>query len=1814
MSDVYTVLHFSDLHFGHFFLENNADRPSDFPDFFHRLKNRLEKLMDEHIPSLVIISGDIGSIGKDISETPVLSRNDERGYLFQFLELFRKKNIPVLMCAGNHDLNYEEIKNKQQFTPYLKIHAKLDEILSGGIGSEKSERFSENQASYIYIKEMNAFFFAVNSCIDIEAVPLTTQADDGGTIVIKNENDEVRYELGPLERGTFSYKHLNELAAEVRGKYPDQFQDARKYLVCHHPRMYFAARKECEQLAAEIGIKIVFSGHRHWSDFFIGKYLTDIISGSIFVVREQRIFFPDLEPVQFNKYEFNLGTNELKAESMYYDSKHHYWDRKLLVSMDLNTQQITDNSNFSSDIQCLRDHSDIVLARIRDTIGESLNLPRTFLLDEIESCIEKKSIVIIHGEPMVGKSALLKMLARRYQSKGQIIAFSVERFFGTTLDSFLNGINIRCRLQDILQALPKAHHRYILIDGLERAKFNSDKKRILDDLLFSVNQYNQSQIEGSHPENCWKLVFSSRLTLRETIDFLLHLETRASLIKQAVDFVEIPHLVEEELKKVVSQFPLLEELSRETKVEQVISLPLVLDMIVTRSVLLSTQGIADKYTVSWLFTWFWKEFIRLSDNIEENKGHPDQREKLMLEIAEKLLYGTSYRIKAGEINLDAMNGLTNDRLIKRENDHLVFVHDIYEDWALTAILLKYNIKELPEFLLKTGESYHLAKSSRLLSLKLLEVDKTPEIWLDLLVQLGSYGTENYISPQWYQIVLSAPLFSSSLASILPSIKGALLENNCILLNKLLRALRTTRVEPDPVIWNIFRDLPEEQLSIYLAYNSKPVISQWTAVIHFILENITEMYDSSLYEISSVIKKWMIHTEGCERYRQEIVELGLKLLESTFLKKESSFNQRDSLTYEEKKQLRENFLVAVFCGSDCLPDQVDNFIRQKSLSVLNSGYYGFERVILKEEGYIPICKNLPKTAAWIFSKILCEKLQPDKYGSYFSLSDSFGIRHTFWYPPTYWKGPFLLLLRMEFESGLKLVHDITNHATKAWKIIKEGENKVKPLPQEIKLPKSNINVWGDELVYQWYRYPSVAHHTINAALMALEYWMDKELKGEADTKKLFEDVLENTTSIAVVGVCVSVALKNFAKCLEAIVPIIENSAFWIADMARAVNDQKAESVVESFMTSISLKKDKPAYNILLDLAREPHRKYDIRYLVQLILFSNKKDIKNRIQDAILSFSENLPFFFEQEKENSSLTQKRMNDMKILTSYGDVNNYQIIDMENGQYKIVFNLPTELRDLDEEERIKKLLTLRGFLFQVITFRNDGTIPPAFPLDNAISYARELEGEDNISYQPEYPGEPAELRANALAAFAAGLTRHQWFWVKNNDLVSWCRNQLIIAASRPEPRGFSDTISLYEMGYRRSAAIGLSYFLSKQLEDRKVSNLILDLSHHQNKEVKAYLYDSLKVLWPLNQDIVWDSIDQLMKTTKIKLVEQECFYPARHLAGYYGKSCSFSKKIILWLKKLKINLLSVFWPISIDIKKLDEQNTFFIAENLEPVLYCFLIDKEVTVIDHGKLSNYMRNLAEFTIRSYTIHQEDRNYNKWAFNPWNQLFFRVLAASLLQFPQNTGQSDIIDSIMANRENTPALMEEFLRYLLIVGSRSKHEDRFVELWTTIGAKVLSSSDIQSITDYQYLADHKLSYLGLLIFYDPYSNSNWMKEWSAINRMTEFVDLWNETIGHNAYCFPNLIRFLDTANFSLALELGIDWLYNVIHHKNNPEEFLAKSGSIDALSSLLSKLWSRNKDSIRSEQEKRQKFAFLISIIADQGNPLGAKLQNELLKL
>lgn len=1466
--------------------------------------------------------------------------------------------------------------------------------------------------------------------------------------------------------------------------------------------------------------------------------------------------------------------------------------------------RLKDQPQYGNDLGRLRRHSQATLAAISNTIGLQVQLPRSQTTDEVMTRIREKDVVVITGEPMVGKSGLLKLLAGRIQLEGEVFAFGVEEFgSAATLVAFLHTNHITHDFSELLAATGDATHRCILIDGLERATTES-KRRVINDLLIAVRQYNERlTAHGGAPEYRWRIVFTARS--QEAQNVLVHLNTRQSLQEETLAFVTVGALTDDELAEVVAQLPKLKDIAASGHLKDILSRPLVLDILTLPDITLPAEQLPARMTETWLLDWFWSQVVRRADEARPGRGHPDMREELLIQQAMQVLGRPS---PAGDGDAEALTGLLSDRLLLRVDGALRFGHDALEDWSL-AVILRSHLSKLGPYLLESGEPLRASRAFQLATVRALEVQHDIPAWLRTLRELDQTPG---LSPRWYQLALSALLSSDLIANLLPRLQEDLFAEDNALLCRVLRTLRMIEVQPSPSVYAL-GDLPEDELEKYLAYWNMPVWRRWMPVIRFVLAHRQELTSKGVLEFSYVARKWLENTEGNQLFRRELAAYAIALLRPLMMRRSWSERDEADLSYEEEGHLRENLSHSVLRAADCLPDEVEAFIREFGLRTEDRDQYDLEDIILREGfGWVPLCRHLPDLAVEVIEGIICNKIEPDHFGSYDYLFMELGIsslrRDN---PPTPDKGPFRAFLRFHEEQGLTLIHRVVNHATRIWVMREQMEWGRHPVPQVLSLPGGDAEVWGHAQVYQWFRYPSNGPDPVTCALMALEAWMHEQVEAGADPKTLFERVLRPTNSVAIVGVCMSVALAHIEKSLEAVVPFIERPAFWEMDIARFTQDMTAASSTQMFSEYFSLGNDKSDYQTLLATARQPQRSREMRHFVLAFLMQSPPDVCERVQAAIRAFPENPPLYYEEERERDDIRQARIVTMRLWAALAERENYEVEALEDrSAIAIQFKLPEPLAEerREENEYFAAYNEFLGFQTWCMAFLKEGRVGERYTFETALMYAQELVLQDDPSVQPESLHAEAENRANAIAMFAAALVLHAWDWIAEYNHVSWCRAQLLVATRRHElPTDRWDEHQRWEMGYRRSAARALPILLGRRPQDNEVRDAVLALAVHRNEEVRAYLFLALSTLWETNSGLVWECIDRIVMHGRMQAIRNRYWMlqDNPHYIMQWGRFPRLQKL------RLRTSLFIQLLLVGFRAKPIQESTYKDISvDPLQSTLYAIPNNAQIVPWASDRTIAFLAQLVSYTVNNFVHFQdEDKTYNKWSHDDWNKLLFPRIANALLRLPLAQG-NELLKPILARWEEAPSMMEELLRSLSLTGAQAELEERLIEVWIPLADTVLDSDLLTSRRRSIRRELHEI--LGLVIFSDPTGIITWkVTRWEPLQHVTELIDRWVARVGQDRDCFPSLVRLLRGIGFYLMPEFGVTWLYRCLSPVTDLPQFFKYSQIASTLAELLHDSWKQQSQNITTQAERYRQFVYLVDRVAGQGEQVAVRLQKQL---
>jgi hypothetical protein len=373
-------------------------------------------------------------------------------------------------------------------------------------------------------------------------------------------------------------------------------------------------------------------------------------------------------------------------------------------------------------------------------------------------------------------------------------------------------------------------------------------------------------------------------------------------------------------------------------------------------------------------------------------------------------------------------------------------------------------------------------------------------------------------------------------------------------------------------------------------------------------------------------------------------------------------------------------------------------------------------------------------------------------------DDIGIEqhHRAFFPPTPLDQPFHSLLKTAPSKGLQLIAELSNHATEGWKQV-HSINSPKygtPLPLTIEWPWGAQVFWGDHRTYTWFLGHS-SPQPLQSAYLALTHWAHCSIDAGESVDDVIKKVVASHQSWAVLGLAISLALEK-SRTSETVLSLLSSQRLWSVDLARHVQQPSLNIPIFSFDPADRMSKPaKDAHDYLRN--REFHRR-SLRDLIPLFVLNNDAQLSSSAQAALASFPTNLPFAYEEEKEDASYLENLREQAQIHASWGDPANYRAERVANKKdlISIRYEASKQPPDRVQESLKQSQQSLADFnvLQWAATALDNGDIDPAIKPEDAIAHVKERIDDVSLNEIAE-TATSAAFAQSAIAATAALATR---------------------------------------------------------------------------------------------------------------------------------------------------------------------------------------------------------------------------------------------------------------------------------------------------------------------------------------------------------------------------------------------------------------------------------------------------------------------------
>lgn len=1077
-------------------------------------------------------------------------------------------------------------------------------------------------------------------------------------------------------------------------------------------------------------------------------------------------------------------------------------------------------STLREDVAAIDAESRRALREIRSTIGD-LRLHRVGPIEEFANSAAGNRFVQFVSEPGAGKSAVLREIAERYGAEGPLFVLKNDRIHPRGWPAHASNLRVSGNLDEIINAFAAAGNPVLFIDGIDRVTDPAAQVTVNDVLR---------AITDSPTASAWLVV----VTVRE--QNLRHLETwldRVAIEKLGVRSITIPVLSANERTVIADAVPRLGPLFRDAStIDVLLSRPFFLEAILRLS---PASGELPASEAELLDLWW-----ELGGSHDAAFAAAQRRRDTLIALANQAAISPNTPLSIAGLDAAAIEELRAADVLRDQSfgHSMHFTHDIYEEWALAELVLRHEA-DLPGFLQTVGEPQTLVRATQLVGTRTLEHDRSGDSWLRLL----AFVQQDDLRPVWHRSILTAPLHSTRTTDLLSGLSDQLFALDNGLLQKLLTALQTIEVVPNPTyLENDALDLDYE-MRVKLAHHAAlPKARIWLRFLEWMIPQLESLPLAIVPDLVPVLATWQ---NGFGGYRIKFCrEIGIAA--HTWLKEaEEAFHpvrfedRREpfgpKLSYEKQKKLEKDLRALLLASAGDAPNNVASYLAEH-LADDRHLHMVREEIVA---GSIKLAQFLPKDLVDFILAAFVEK--PRKHHGMFPDDESSILRHygfaddQVFYPSSPLKPPFLALLRSNPDEGLRLVHGLAKLATDHWRR-GYARRKWTPIPLDLVFPWGPQRFWGDGTTYGWFRGVN-GPEIVESALMALEQWSFEELERGVSIETQLEKILKGSECVAFLGVAISLLLSVGNRSVPLSLPLIMQPRIWAWDISRSVGDLAGNgNEIGNWLS------DRVFLEAVRKLNQMPHRQFDIRSLVAYYCLADV-EVQARYQSEWSGFEANLPFDIEEEKEDEEHVAALAEKNRISSQQADLKNFVAVQAADGKgWELHMNPPYAAEDKHQQTLAQqaKANAAMGLAMWAEKTREHGTVDARLSLADALRAAQETDSDGLFDRDDEAAFEEARYAVAGIVGTASAVARHWPIDNWDDEIGQWCLTVLQRGATQPERSHLGGRSSLAIMSPQVFAAYGYSALLARGYEVERAKIALLNLSVDAMETVEAAVYES--------------------------------------------------------------------------------------------------------------------------------------------------------------------------------------------------------------------------------------------------------------------------------------------------------------------------------------------------------------------------------------
>lgn len=959
--------------------------------------------------------------------------------------------------------------------------------------------------------------------------------------------------------------------------------------------------------------------------------------------------------------------------------------------------QLKITPEFARDLEKLKERSISSMKRVESSIGNQVSLLRPEEVLKIDDAIYSSSVSVVMGDSGSGKSAMLKRFAFSHEN---ILWFESSLFEFNSLHEVENGV-LQLNTPWVELAVEiTSKYKILIIDAIDRLwkpSYFSTLVEFLDPLL---SENTSLKVVITCQSFHWQRVQREFLKIGNAI--------------ATANTVSLSDISAPDIAILKGQFPQFTKLLVTESVSKFLLRPKILDLFSKLSPLSLSKSSSWRSEVE-LINWYWDSEISSSMHGAMKESFLIKLSKLQADNLVNATQTTMFEVP----ELLVLDELERSQICYRKNGKIHFSHDIYSDWFKQRTLVD-ELANNPSFLDSCIKNPQWHRAISLFGSELAQNKHETSEWENIIER--ALTSKNFLL---VDLLLEAIIHTSNSYGLLLRHWGFLIANGAVLLDRFFKRFLYVATEPNLKTMALAKhfDVPELDASLL---NRTPLWPMWPSVLTLIIEKQDELIELSPRNTVDICKLWVTNTQKNYPYRKGVAEIIMKIgwrslqCNQHFRRHDRwiGHNHNDTSFYYESvlacaTENTSEVIKFANCASgitaptdelppDPPPEPITDPEILKRHEELSTPLYwddekeelplieggakytkddDFQKLVLETNAFINLMVMAPEESAdVIMANCIRDPGAKRRYSS-LDIDKGYGLttRLMRLFPPFYTKTPFLELLTISPEQGIRVILRLTEIATSEWlfeeRMRREHDRQNMfdegyPLSINLLIEGTAKEYFGERRWMHACRNTTIVPQLLTCALMSLEKWLSDKLDDGEDISKEIEELLTKSNSLAVAGVCILLAKKESSLFKGALFELLKSPWIFVYDLHHSIGDENHQ------MIGHGMRETEHQFNQAKNWHLREYRKTQLDTIIFRRILSDK-EFESKVSSELLPAMQSW-------LDDSSKGDEHYAFVLRLRHQFDVKNWTAFENKEGNIQFHFNAPTELLELQRRDEI--------------------------------------------------------------------------------------------------------------------------------------------------------------------------------------------------------------------------------------------------------------------------------------------------------------------------------------------------------------------------------------------------------------------------------------------------------------------------------------------------------------------------------------------------